>query len=276
LAVLRPPDPRAGSGAYFLHGADEVLLAVDIERGVVPRAEARIDGEPFAVFEIADIVFDEELPDELFRFESPDGSPMRSTRGAFTRPEPMSVEEPARRASFTVVVPTLLPRGWIVIASYTSPNARPLRPESVVVQVLEDRHQSPRLTIRQAGEPLSDGLEWEVVEHSGRPISILVYQGPGGGYDAKVEAGGTHVRANGDLEREAFLDITASLAPAPHRIASDGRPLRSRRAFGGSTAMRGCAVRESMYRQRHGGFEGTDALGHDCRTPVGVQAPWSR
>jgi len=140
VATARPEDLRRGFGAHFAHGSDEVLLVVDAERGVVLRAEARIGGEPFALFEIVELAFDEELPDDLFRFISPDGSAVRSPRTAFSQPEPMSVEAAARRASFTVLVPTRLPRGWTLDASYVPRSDRPARPESVMIRVLDGEH----------------------------------------------------------------------------------------------------------------------------------------
>ena len=215
LAVPRPPDPHGGFAAHFAHGADDIVLAVDVERGVVLRAEARLGGELFARFEITDLAFDEDLSDDLFRFVSPDGSPVRSPRSAFSQPEPMSVEEAATRASFTVLVPTLLPEGWILVASYVGPSERPPRKDAVLIRVLEDRHKGPRMQIHQASEPFQDMLEWDVVERGGRRIAIFTSNAPTGAHEAKMEASGTHVRASGNLDQDAFLDIVASLAPAP-------------------------------------------------------------
>lgn len=211
-------DPRAGFGAHFAHGADDLALAVDAERGVVLRAAARIDDEPFALFEITEIAFDEDFPDDLFCFTSPDGSPVRSPRGVFSQPQSMSVEEAARRASFTVVVPTRLPEGWTLDASYVAPSERPARKDSVLIRVLEERHNGPRIRIQQSSEPVQDRLEWEIVERNGRSISVFANSTPGGAYEAKVQISGTHVRVSGDLEREAFLDIVSSLRPAPTEL----------------------------------------------------------
>lgn len=218
VAVPRPPDPRGGFEAHFAHGADDVRLAVDVERGVILRAEARIDSEPFALFEITEIAFDEDFPDDLFRFASPDGSPVRSPRGMFPHPESMSVEEVARRASFTVLVPTRLPDGWTLDASYVPPSDRPARKDAVTIRVLEERHKSPRLRIQQSSEPLQDMLDWEIIEHNGCSISVFANNTPGGAYEAKVEIRGTHVRVSGDLEQAAFLDIVGSLGPAPTEL----------------------------------------------------------
>ncbi len=215
VATPRPEDPRRGFATHIIHGADEVFLAVDAERGVVLRSESRIGGEPFTLFEMDEVTFDEELPDERFRFVSPDGSPVRSPRSMFSRPEPMSVEEAARRAHFTVLVPTRLPQGWTLHASYTPPSSRPARPESVTVHAVDAGRRESRVQINQSAVPLRDGLEWEIVEHGGRRISTFVNDAPGSAYEGKVEISGTHVRASGNLDRDAFLDILASLAPGP-------------------------------------------------------------
>jgi len=215
VATPRLENPRRRPGLHLGHGADDVLLAVDAERGVVLRAESRISGEPFSLFEIEEVAFDQDLPDERFRFVSPDGSQVHSSRDTFSRPEPMSVEEAAQRASFTVLVPTRLPQGWTLHANYTPPCSRPARPESVTVHAVDDARRESRIRINQSAAPLGDGLDWEIVEHSGRRISIFVNHAPGSAFEGKLDVRGTYVRASGNLDRGAFLDILASLAPGP-------------------------------------------------------------
>ena len=58
-------------------GADEYELRVDAQRGALLRAAARTDGEEFAFKEITNVVFDEALPDELFRFKPSPGVKVR-------------------------------------------------------------------------------------------------------------------------------------------------------------------------------------------------------
>ena len=52
-------------------GADDYVLAVDAERGVVLRSEARLRGEPFKVIEMTEIVFDLPLPAATFAPPTP-------------------------------------------------------------------------------------------------------------------------------------------------------------------------------------------------------------
>ena len=55
----------------FEDGADDYLLSVDAEVGVVLRLASRLRGEEFDVFEVLDIVFDEAFPEGTFRLELP-------------------------------------------------------------------------------------------------------------------------------------------------------------------------------------------------------------
>lgn len=54
-------------------GADEYRLAVDAERGVLLRCEARLRTEPFSVIEMTDVAFDGDLSADLFRIQLPRG-----------------------------------------------------------------------------------------------------------------------------------------------------------------------------------------------------------
>jgi outer membrane lipoprotein-sorting protein len=63
---------------YGLHGlggadADDYILSVDAERGVVLRSEARLRERPFMVIEMTEVEFDVDLPPETFVIDLPDG-----------------------------------------------------------------------------------------------------------------------------------------------------------------------------------------------------------
>ncbi|MGH9280571.1 MAG: hypothetical protein ACRD12_21065 [Acidimicrobiales bacterium] len=210
-AVPRPLGHGLRFGPWTAQGADEVMLAVDRQSGVLLRAESRLQGAPFVVQEVTSLVLDEPLDDEVFRFVSPDGSPVRSPREAFSRPEEASVEEVARRASFTVLLPGRLPEGWTIEVSYLPPSVRPPRPESATLHLLDGRDAMPRARVREAAEPLPDVLDWTELVRDGR--RILVDRD-----EAKAEIEGTHVRATGNVERDALVDIVASLRPVPREL----------------------------------------------------------
>ncbi len=61
------PDAEVRSRGLTL-GADELRLAVDVERGVLLRLESRYEGVPFRRLAMTDVAFDEELDDDLFAF----------------------------------------------------------------------------------------------------------------------------------------------------------------------------------------------------------------
>jgi hypothetical protein len=59
------------SGLLFGEGAEDHLLSVDAEIGVILRLAARLERKEFRVTEIEEIVFDEEFPEGIFRLELP-------------------------------------------------------------------------------------------------------------------------------------------------------------------------------------------------------------
>jgi outer membrane lipoprotein-sorting protein len=62
---------------YGLHelglGADEYMLSVDAERGVLLRTEARVREQPLIVIEMTEVEFDVDLPPETFKIDLPNG-----------------------------------------------------------------------------------------------------------------------------------------------------------------------------------------------------------
>ncbi|MGH9223706.1 MAG: LolA family protein [Acidimicrobiales bacterium] len=126
VATPRAEGLRRGFGAFTSLGADEVHLAVDRERGVLLRTEARLDGRTFDLNEVLEGAFDEVFDGELFRFVSPDGSPARSARESLPPPEHLSMEEAARRASFTVLAPSAT--AGASSCSATTPRSRSTAP----------------------------------------------------------------------------------------------------------------------------------------------------
>lgn len=72
---LRGVDGVANTNALssFGLGADEYRLAVDAERGVLLRCEARLRAQPFMVTEMIEVAFDGDLPEDLFTIHLPAG-----------------------------------------------------------------------------------------------------------------------------------------------------------------------------------------------------------
>lgn len=63
------PDPLSELGL----GADDYLMSVDAERGILLRTEARLRGLPFFVIEMVEVAFDVDVPDETFTIHIPEG-----------------------------------------------------------------------------------------------------------------------------------------------------------------------------------------------------------
>jgi hypothetical protein len=63
------PDPLRELGP----DADDYLISVDAERGILLRTEARVRGLPFFVMEMVEVAFDVDVPDETFTIHLPEG-----------------------------------------------------------------------------------------------------------------------------------------------------------------------------------------------------------
>jgi outer membrane lipoprotein-sorting protein len=91
-ALLMTGTPRRGSGGLLNQlaeeealddlggsGADEFEVAVDVERGVILRAEARLEAQPFHVIKFIEVEFDEPLPADTFSMNLPPGTTFQSS-----------------------------------------------------------------------------------------------------------------------------------------------------------------------------------------------------
>jgi outer membrane lipoprotein-sorting protein len=195
----------------FGFGADEVDLLVDRERGVLLRAEARFEGEPFSVAEVTEVAFDESFPPETFTFELPPGETFGPV---FSRPRHMTLAQAAATAPFTVLGPERVPEGWRLMAIYMPLEERPPMPASVNL-LLHAEDASAQVNIRQtaAAYDEDDWFEWETVGEA----EVAGEASPSGtapGY-ARVERHGTRATlSSAELERSALVALAESLRPA--------------------------------------------------------------
>ena len=130
LVVTARPRPSGHRVAVYGvgNGADEHELVVDLRLGVLLRAESRLRGEPFLVWELVEPSFDVDLPDELFTLTPPPGE--EAVTPGELHAHGISPEEAAARASFAVFVVGELPEGpWRLTASHSRP--RGAFPEAV-------------------------------------------------------------------------------------------------------------------------------------------------
>lgn len=220
LARPRAERPNHHGMSPLPPGADEHELLVDAERGVLLRLESRIEGAPYSVAEILEVAFDEEFPTDTFVFRSPDGRPARPVGEAFPMHEPLQLHEAASRAPFTVFVPTLVPEGAELTASYIA--ARDDPPGVAASLHLSYAHHSHNLSIMET--LIADGdwgdIGWEERESAGRRYLVREEHGS---RNLLVDIEGTRVFMTGSgLDLAALIDVAASLVPAspepPHLV----------------------------------------------------------
>ena len=60
-------------------GADEYVLAVDAQQGVLLRSEARLHAHPFKVIEMTEVAFDVDIPADTFALVLPAGETFEDT-----------------------------------------------------------------------------------------------------------------------------------------------------------------------------------------------------
>jgi hypothetical protein len=196
------------------NGADAHDLLVDAERGVVLRIASEIDGDPFAVTEFEEIEFDEGFPPSTFSLELPAGEEFASIRSAC--PEDTTVDEAARRAPFTVLVPRRVPREADVRVSFVPAASRPPVPAGVCISYWVERGAF-RLDVTQtAVEDAQDrGLtaDGELVERGGRALRV---RDVGGQRQLETEHLGTHVlMVSETMPKDLLVEMMLSLEPAP-------------------------------------------------------------
>ena len=206
------PHPHLGGPEPLAHGADRHELAFDRERGVLLRTRSFLDGEPFSAVEILDVAFDNPLPIGVFTFEAAAGEEV-------VRPEDVSpgdvvtVEEAARRASFTVFVPSSLGRGWRTHVLYTPGHERTSVRETVHLALYRD-DASHSVSLRQTAGPWES---WqtngtEEAERGGRALRLSV----GPLHRVLLEERGTFVELDSQtVETEALVQLALALEPAP-------------------------------------------------------------
>jgi hypothetical protein len=91
---------RIALHALVLGAGDDLVLTIDAERGVILRAESRLEGEPYRVLEVTAIGFDEELAEDTFTLRAPAGQAWQE------------VEHPPSTRPLRVGLPHLSPRAW--------------------------------------------------------------------------------------------------------------------------------------------------------------------
>lgn len=218
----RPPDPNGG-GAFELHelgtGADYYELEVDPHLGVLLAATAIHDGQPFHAITTLELVFDQPIPDEIFRFQPPAGEEIEPLHGVH-RLRHVTLTEAQQQAPFTVLMPDTVPHTWQVQCRFLAASQRPPSPTEIGLSYDSvDGHESISLTQTAAGPSnphtqLVDEENWENVTRDG--IAMKTRPAHWGQAQVELELEGTWVHLMSDnLTRDQVLRIAAGLRPAP-------------------------------------------------------------
>jgi len=222
--------PRAGESEWsgfwgFTPGADEYDLLIDAERGVLLRVEARLENEPVGITELLEVAFDEELPEEIFRFEPPPGEPVRTSAelAADDSFGFVTSDEAARRASFPVWVPDRVEPHLELQVTYSA--AHPDWPGVEQVHVsLISLQDDASISIDQqpAGVWVALGASWERVEHRGQQLLVREASSSLETTRVRLERQGTAIEVQGRaIDRARLLELAATLVRAsrePPRI----------------------------------------------------------
>jgi hypothetical protein len=207
-----PRDDSDGPGAS-LHrlglGADAYELALGVERGVLLRGEALLDGEPFHGLEISEIAF-APIDAGTFTVAVPEGS--EAPTGWF-RPLRLPLHELAAAAPFPVFVPGDVPEGWRLVERLLTPARDKPRVTPSVSLVYASREGAYLVTIQERASNAEhhDGLVWQregdlEIADAGEHVESR--------HHVKVEREGTVVELLG-AECELLAALARSLVPAP-------------------------------------------------------------
>lgn len=227
IRVLSRPSPRDAFLPDTFRPLDDAWpreLLVDAERGVLLRSISLLDGEPFALTEVVGIVFDEPIPEERFVFEPPAGVSVRDVRGRFDALRPMSLEEAAREAPFTVFAVAGVRGDWTMRVHSVSGDAGYGWPPSVLVHYANEL-SSINININQhaAGDEglaatAPDGSEWRVeqLEHGELRLWEPSERERGMPRMGLTVIGGTRIQiSTADLDLDEIAGLAERLVPAP-------------------------------------------------------------
>lgn len=205
--------PREADEELFWHdlhglapGAEAYDLIVDVERGVLLRAAAYLDGEEFATTEVLEIAFDEPIDPATFTFVPPPGETVRREEELDADLRDVTIEEAAVLAPFPVWIPARLPLGWEMEVTYQEASERPIWPASVSIhyrRMTEDEPSQFTLDERAAGKERAPGPAWEWIEREGQALFVWAPPERKRGMPTlvRLERGGTTIREWHDEER---------------------------------------------------------------------------
>jgi hypothetical protein len=206
-----PRDDPEGPGASHRLGlgADAYELALDVERGVLLRGEALLDGKPFHRLEVSDIAFGPIDP-RTFAVAVPEGAEAPT---GWSRPLRLPLHELAAATPFQVYVPADVPEGWRLVERLLTPAREKPRVAPSVSLVYASREGAYVVSIheREAETEHRDSLAWQrdgylEVADAGEHVEPR--------HHVRVAREGTVVELSG-ADPELLADLARSLVPAP-------------------------------------------------------------
>lgn len=221
-ATPRSQEVSQDIGVTLGAGADELLLEVDAEKGVLLRVESRRGGEPFSLFEAEEVAFDTPHPPTTFAYEPPPGEELHTWEL-----HELPLHEAARRAPFPVFVPTHVPEDWGLAVSFTAPHDRPAVAAQVhlwyragggvaAVNVIEEANGHARTP---------DAADWhDETLDDGTPLRVRDRTDDLPQAQLMTTRAGTAISMHStELDADALVDLAASLRPAPTEPPELGR-----------------------------------------------------
>jgi outer membrane lipoprotein-sorting protein len=203
--------------------AEEYVLDVDIERGILLRVECRFRGEPFLVGEVTDLAFDEDLDPRTFVLEPPEGEEIRPVESLLDRRHfHETVTEAAAAAPFSVFILPSVPEDWRIRVWTTPAEERPPHPHTVTVDYsAEDGTSGLSIANFPAGESdieafLGGGPPFEEVKRTGLHMRARSRSEEWPQTTVYLTRDGTDLRLMSDeLDGETVVELAAKLVAAP-------------------------------------------------------------
>ena len=216
--LLRFP---ASSYSWLTRGADQLQLVIDAERGLLLRLVRMAGGQRLEAQEVLDVTYDQVLPRQLFV------PPLGEEPPDMAWPVRVDLEQAISLVPFTVLVPTIVPAGTTMAASFAP---RRGAQEAGLRISYSFPHATHSLVFFESAGPLAgmDTSGWERVEREGVQLLVSEHeqtrhsvQSHSGrvGHQVQLERWGTHVLVDSDLELETLVRIVCSVGP----VTAEGR-----------------------------------------------------
>jgi hypothetical protein len=231
LRALGRPRRTAGFRAWIpmrpdFDGADEVIIDVDAEHGMLLRLEARLGGEPYSVRAVLEVAFGEDLAEETFKLQRPAGEPVRSPRGGSRLHHDIPIGRAVALAPFPVWILRRMPAGWEVHIAFAEEDDGPAQ----LFLHYQAEHGTQELVLAEmpAGadgtSELPGGSAWRPRRRGGRELELREPEQDWHRVQVRLALEGTSVLLHsGTLGANALMDAAAGLVRAPGTEPQLGR-----------------------------------------------------